>query len=115
MKTIGSGKYEVNYRGRKSGENGYNHNMKNADRVQLEAINLLSMGIIEPASDLMKEYFIGSKVYICREPEALDTFQGWKEKGYHVKRGQKAITEIKLYQGYGWKKYYFFSQSQVSR
>lgn len=115
MKTMGSGKNQVNYRGRKSGEHGYNHNVTNADRVQLEAINLLACNEIQPASDEMKEYYIGAKVYICLEPETIDTFQGWKDRGYHVMRGQKAITEVKLYTRNGWKPYKFFSQSQVAR
>lgn len=114
MKEFGCGKYKVLYRGRKSGEHGFNHNVKNSDRVFLESITLMSLEMIEPTSDALETYYIGSKVYICREPEKIDTYMGWKEKGFHVKKGQKAITKIKLYQGYGWKEYSFFSRSQVT-
>lgn len=113
--TMGSGNHEVSYRLRDSLDNHGTHNMTNQKRVELEMVNLFSDGQLQAASNEMVTYYIGKREYTCFEIEALDTFQGWKEKGYHVKRGEKAITDIKLYQGYGWRKYYFFSASQVTR
>ena len=97
------------------GEGGDAHIMTNEKRIMKEAIRLMADGQTQPASDELKTYYIGKHVYICLEPEKIDTFYGWKQKGYHVKKGQKHITYLDLTCGRSWKTYYFFSASQVTR
>lgn len=113
---MGQGLNQVTYRITDSNE-GDTHNMTNEKRVLKERIYLLANEYIKPADNEMKQYYVGNKLYICLTPEEIDTYQGWKRKGYHVMRGQEAITSIKLYNGRSrsWKEYCFFSQSQVAR
>lgn len=115
IKTIGTGKNMVSYRIADMGEGNDAHIMTNEKRIMKERIRLLSDGEIKPVSDELKQYYIGKHVYFCLEPENIDTFYGWKQKGYHVKKGQKAITYLDLTCGRSWKKYYFFAASQVTR
>ena len=115
IKTIGTGKNQVSYRIADMGEGNNSHVMTNERRIMKERIRLLADGYLQPVSDELKQYFIGRYAYICSEPEQIDTFYGWKQKGYHVKRGEKAITELELTAGRSWRKYYFFSASQVAR
>lgn len=114
-KTIGTGRNQVSYRIADMGEGGDAHIMTNEKRIMKEAIRLMADGQTQPASDELKTYYIGKHVYICLEPEKIDTFYGWKQKGYHVKKGQKHITYLDLTCGRSWKTYYFFSASQVTR
>lgn len=114
MRTWGRGDHQVRFRITDSNE-GDTHNMTNNKRVMKERIRLLAEEYINPINDEFIECYIGNKLYICLTPEEIDTFQGWKKKGYHVRRGQEAITAINLYNGRKWKEYYFFSQSQVCR
>lgn len=109
---MGTGNAQVAYSLRDGGES---HTMTNEKRVLLHRIELMADGQLSPVSNELKKYNIGKREYICHEPEMIDTFQGWKKRGFYVKRGQKAITFLKLYAGYGWKEYHFFSQSQVAR
>lgn len=115
IKTIGTGINQVSYRIADMGEGNDAHIMTNSKRIMKERIRLLAEGQTKPVSDELKTYYIGKHVYICLEPEELDTFYGWKQKGYHVKKGEKAITYLDLTAGRSWKKYYFFTASQVIR
>lgn len=115
IKTIGTGKNMVSYRLADMGEGNDSHIMTNAKRIMKERIRLLSDNQLSPVSDELKSYYIGKHVYFCLEPEEIDTYIGWKQKGYHVMKGQKAITFLELTCGRSWKKYNFFAASQVAR
>ena len=112
MMRTGTGRHEVIYTLRDDSKE--TRNMTNEKRVLLERITLMAAEIIQPADDTVKEFLVGKRAYYCREPEELNTFAGWKAKGYHVKRGEHAITEIKLWSGC-WRTYKMFSASQVAR
>lgn len=111
MTKTGNGKHEVIYTLRD--DNNETRNMTNEKRIMLERITLMAAEIIQPAGDTINQYLIGKRAYFCREPEQIDTFQGWKKRGYHVKRGEHAITELKLWNGC-WRPYKFFAASQVA-
>lgn len=114
-KTIGTGNNAVTYRIADMGEGNDAHIMTNQKRIMKERIRLLAEGTLLPVSDELKQYYIGRYAYICHEPEEIATFLEWKKRGYHVRKGQKAITYLDLTCGRSWKKYHFFSASQVAR
>lgn len=115
IRTIGTGDNMVTFRIADMGEGNDAHIMNNEKRIMKERIRLLADGQTKPISNELKTYYIGKHVYFCLEPEEIDTYVGWKKKGFHVIKGQKAITYIDLTCRRSWKRYNFFAASQVSR
>ena len=62
--------------------------MTNAAIIMQEQVNLLEQGKI-------KAMQIGGNVL----PEPIHTFMKWKELGYSVKKGEKAITKLTIWKG----------------
>lgn len=116
-RTIGTKENTVTTWKRSRGEGGYNHNLTNRAKVLEERILLAAYGEIGWQDEETQTFYIGQNAYMCRTPEEIDTFQGWKNRGYYVKRGQKAISELKLWSGAAGlsKPYYFFAASQVAK
>ncbi len=71
--------------------------MTNQQIIFNEAIKLMEDGIIGSTGKTMEiEYEDGSK-HTINEPEPIHTFAGWKNMGYQVIRGQKAIASFPIW------------------
>lgn len=71
--------------------------MTNEQIIMNTRLELMDKGILQPTGrqiELIDEK--GNKKYID-EPEQIHTYVIWKELGYQVKRGEKAIVDIKIW------------------
>lgn len=101
--------------------------MTNAQIILEQSILLLKEGKIKSTGrTFVVELEDGSKAEY-QEPEAIHTYQGWKERGYQVQKGEHAVAQFPVWK-YATKKAEdddqpdsrmflktasFFSQSQV--
>lgn len=70
--------------------------MTNADIIFSERMNLMNEGKIKSTGRKLIVEINGEKQEI-EEPEQIHTYQIWKELGYQVQKGQKAITQITIW------------------
>lgn len=68
--------------------------MTNAEIITREQINLMLGGVIAAAGNGEK---IITPMGIFDKPEDIHTFQGWKNLGYSVKKGEHAISKITIW------------------
>ena len=103
--------------------------MTNAQIIFTEEQRLAEEGKIKYTGRVFEmEDSTGEKIQL-KETERIHTFAAWKEMGFIVQKGQKAITQIMIWKHVGktnketgedeskmfMKKASFFSQSQVER
>ena len=71
--------------------------MTNAQIVLAASVQLMKDGIIgSTGRKFTFEDAEGKKIEID-EPEAIHTYNGWKELGYQVKKGEKAIAQFNIW------------------
>lgn len=69
----------------------------NAQIIFTNSIELMKQGILKGTGrTLVQELPDGTKMEI-EEPEAIHTYNGWKELGFQVKRGQKAKAAFTIW------------------
>lgn len=69
----------------------------NSQIIFQESMKLMEQGILKPTGRIfIQELPDGSKVELP-EPEPIHTYNGWKELGYQVKRGQKAKASFTIW------------------
>lgn len=67
--------------------------MNNKMIILMESIDLMEKGVIKSTGEkIVVELPEGPKEYEI--PEPIHTYSKWKELGYQVKRGSKAITQF---------------------
>jgi hypothetical protein len=67
--------------------------MTNANIIMNESFSLMEQGIIK-GSGIFGETEDHKKVEL---PEAIHTYEGWKERGRQVKRGQHAVANFPIW------------------
>lgn len=75
--------------------------MTNIEIILRESLELMKQGVLKPTGRVfVQELPDGSKVELP-EPEQIHTYNGWKDLGYQVKRGEhaKATFPIWKYSG----------------
>lgn len=75
--------------------------MTNIEIILRESLELMKQGVLKPTGRIfVQELPDGSKVELP-EPEQIHTYNGWKDLGYQVKRGEhaKATFPIWKYSG----------------
>ena len=75
--------------------------MTNGEIIFRESLNLVKAGVLKTTGRVFcQELPDGSKVEVP-EPEPIHTYNGWKELGYQVKKGEKAKAAFMIwkYQG----------------
>lgn len=70
--------------------------MTNADIIFSERLNLMKEGKIKSTGRTLIVEVNGEKQEI-EEPEQIHTYQIWKELGYQVQKGQKAVAKILIW------------------
>ena len=71
--------------------------MTNEMIINAESMKLMKEGKIKPTGRMLKaELEDGTEIEIP-EPEAIHTFRGWKDRGYVVRKGEKAVAKFKVW------------------
>ncbi len=69
----------------------------NSQIIFQQSLELMKQGILKTTGRiLVQELPDGSKVELP-EPEPIHTYNGWKELGYQVKRGQHAVAQFTIW------------------
>lgn len=75
--------------------------MTNAEIITREAERLMNAGIIGTTGRTFRAVVIdkdgNEQEKDIPEPEPIHTYNGWKERGYQVKRGSKAIAKFAIW------------------
>ena len=71
--------------------------MTNAMIILDESVRLMNEGVLAGTGEFVTiENEDGTKRQL-EMPEAIHTFNGWKERGYAVKKGEKAIAKFTIW------------------
>lgn len=70
--------------------------MTNATIILNESLRLMNEGILK-GSGQYAEIETESGKQTIELPEAIHTFQGWKQLGYSVKKGEKAVCKFTIW------------------
>lgn len=69
----------------------------NAQIIMNESIRLMEEGVLKPTGRVfVQELPDGSKVELP-EPEPIHTYNGWKDIGYQVKKGEHAKAQFPIW------------------
>lgn len=71
--------------------------MTNEAIIMWEAVDLMEKGIIGTTGRTFEIEDKEGNKQIIQEPEPIHTFNGWKEKGYCVKKGEHAIASFRIW------------------
>ena len=75
----------------------------NGEIILRESLELLKKGILKPTGRVfVQELPDGSKIELP-EPEPIHTYNGWKELGYQVKKGEHAKAQFPIWKYKGQK------------
>lgn len=67
--------------------------MSNFMIILLESVKLMEEGVLEPTDETIKTE--DGKEY--KVPEPIHTYNGWKSRGYQVKKGEKNIAQFPIW------------------
>lgn len=70
--------------------------MTNTQIILHERIRLMNEGKIGTTGRIL-EVYEDDKSYKINEPEEIHTYLGWKERGFQVQKGQKAIASFTIW------------------
>lgn len=71
--------------------------MTNMEIIMRASMDLMKQGIIKPSGRILtQELPDGTKIEV-HEPEAIHTYNGWKDRGYQVKRGEHAKATFTIW------------------
>lgn len=70
--------------------------MTNATIIFTESFKLMKQGVLEGTGELVTIDINGTPTEV-ELPEEIHTYQKWKELGYQVQKGQKAITQFPIW------------------
>ena len=77
--------------------------MTNMEIIMRASMDLMNKGIIKPSGRILtQELPDGTKIEV-QEPEAIHTYNGWKDRGYQVKRGEHAKATFTIWKYTGQK------------
>lgn len=71
--------------------------MTNAQIIFNESLNLMNEGKIGTTGRMLKMETTAGEVITVMEPEPIHTYAAWKQLGYQVQKGQKAIASFTIW------------------
>ena len=71
--------------------------MTNEQIIMNVRLQLLEKGILQSTGRQFELIDNDGNKKLLDEPEQIHTYIAWKERGYQVKRGEKAIVDIKIW------------------
>lgn len=73
----------------------------NSQIILTQSLELMKQGILKGSGEMaVQELPDGTKIEI-ELPEVIHTYNGWKERGYQVRRGQKAKATFTIWRYIG--------------
>lgn len=70
--------------------------MTNATIIMNESLKLMEQGILKGTGKFINFDF-GEEIKEIELPEEIHTFNGWKERGYSVKKGEKSKIKFPIW------------------
>ena len=77
--------------------------MTNTQIIMNASIDLMKQGIIKTTGRFLTQVLPDGMEIQIPEPEAIHTYNGWKERGYQVKRGEHAKAAFTIWKYAGQK------------
>lgn len=71
--------------------------MTNAEIVFQASIELMKQGILKPTGRVFTQELEDGTTVEFQEPEPIHTYNGWKELGYQVKKGEHAKAAFTIW------------------
>lgn len=75
--------------------------MTNADIIFTQSQELMKQGVIEGTGRTFKATITNAQgeqeEVVVEEAEPIHTYAGWKERGYQVQKGEKAIAKFTIW------------------
>ena len=71
--------------------------MTNEMIILWESVDLMEQGIIGTTGRPFEVEDKDGNKRLLQEPEAIHTFDGWKERGYAVKKGEHAVASFMIW------------------
>ena len=71
--------------------------MTNGEIILRESLELLKKGILKPTGRMMVVELPDGSTQQIPEVEPIHTYNGWKELGYQVRKGQKAKAAFTIW------------------
>ena len=71
--------------------------MTNATIILNESIKLMEQGVLKGTGEFVKFQDVNGEVKEVEIPEEIHTFNGWKQRGYSVKKGEKSNIKFSIW------------------
>lgn len=72
--------------------------MTNAMIIEMEKIRLLTEGVLHYTGRTVEVYNVAlARVEEGAEIQPIHTYQGWRARGYQVRKGQKAVAQFPIW------------------
>ena len=71
--------------------------MTNAMIIMHESVRLMEEGVLKGTGEFVNVENADGTTTELEMPEAIHTFNGWKERGYSVKKGEKAKAKFPIW------------------
>lgn len=71
--------------------------MTNEQIILFESVKLMKEGVLKPMDDTITVEYCDGKTEEVQIPEPIHTFNGWKERGYSVKKGEKSKIKFAIW------------------
>lgn len=78
--------------------------MTNAQIIMAQSFELMKQGVIGTTGRTFEIEDAEGKKHTVMEPEPIHTYRAWKELGYQVRKGEKAIAQFVIWKHTGSKK-----------
>ena len=72
--------------------------MKNEMIILLQQVELQKEGILNFTGRKIKSVDLSGEIVEIDEIQPIHTYRGWKERGFQVKKGEKAIAKFPIWQ-----------------
>ena len=69
----------------------------NQEIIFRNSMELLAKGILKPTGRMLKQEKPDGTIIELPEPEPIHTYNGWKERGYQVKKGEHAKASFTIW------------------
>ncbi len=71
--------------------------MTNEQIIENAKQELLQQGLLKPTGKTLTARLEDGSEIQMPEAEEIHTFEAWKSRGYHVRKGEKAVTRLSIW------------------
>lgn len=69
----------------------------NSEIIFHQSMELMKQGVLKPSGRMLVQQLPDGSEIEIPEPEPIHTYNGWKELGYQVRKGQKAKASFMIW------------------